>query len=212
MSEQGKIYCSKCGCPNLSTSSFCTQCGSKLVLPETSVSNSGPSSPTPSSSTYQTSQRPPQPTYQPYTPRSVLLDPEVVQLIGDENTGYYQTKFQEMKSQEKKISWNGAAFFFGPIWFIYRKMYVYGYALLALQVLINIMVGPSIIIPLYYAGMGILGNYVYMNYLEKLADNARAVPNTRDFIATNRGVNTVATVVVLIVEALWIIYLMRDMI
>lgn len=42
----------------------------------------------------------------------------------------YIPKFQRMARQGKKNTWNWAAFFFAPFWFVYRKMY--GWGLLAL--------------------------------------------------------------------------------
>jgi len=46
-------------------------------------------------------------------------------ILGEKNTMYYQTKFEEFDSKGETItvSWNWSAFFIAPAWALYRKMY-----------------------------------------------------------------------------------------
>ncbi len=50
-------------------------------------------------------------------------------------TEYYVPRFSRMSRSGSAVSWNWAAFFFGPYWFLYRKMYKYGTIMFALQLL-----------------------------------------------------------------------------
>ncbi|MDO5653070.1 MAG: GYF domain-containing protein [Brachymonas sp.] len=42
-----------------------------------------------------------------------------------QNYGFYASKWAEAERNNAAISWNWAAFFLGPLWMAYRKMYVY---------------------------------------------------------------------------------------
>jgi Protein of unknown function (DUF2628) len=46
------------------------------------------------------------------------------QFIGSEARNYYIPTFQTQKLAKRRIGWNWPAFFFGPIWFAYRKLYL----------------------------------------------------------------------------------------
>lgn len=50
--------------------------------------------------------------------------------VVQKNSQSYIPKFMRMSKTGAKNSWNWAAFFFAPFWFVYRKMY--GWAVLAL--------------------------------------------------------------------------------
>lgn len=57
----------------------------------------------------------------------------------------YIPKFQRMAKEGKKNTWNWAAFFFAPFWFIYRKMYGWGILALILCVIIPFIFSYSIV-------------------------------------------------------------------
>ena len=61
--------------------------------------------------------------------------------VVQKNSQSYIPKFMRMSKTGAKNSWNWAAFFFAPFWFVYRKMY--GWAVLALVL--------SIIVPCCFA-------------------------------------------------------------
>lgn len=58
------------------------------------------------------------------------------------NSRHYLKKFIKNKNRKSFISWNWGAFFFGPAWFFYRKLYKAGAVLLALAISATIAVMP----------------------------------------------------------------------
>lgn len=58
------------------------------------------------------------------------------------NSRHYLKKFIKNKNKKNFISWNWGAFFFGPAWFFYRKLYKAGAVLLALAISATIAVMP----------------------------------------------------------------------
>lgn len=59
---------------------------------------------------------------------------EYLAAIVGSKTPYYLPRFRRMSRNGSNLSWNWAAFFFGPYWFLYRKMYGIGTLYLALQI------------------------------------------------------------------------------
>lgn len=210
------IYCTKCGAPNSSTSSFCSKCGNKLttgfaqerqapVYTQANPINTNPYAYVNQQSNYGANGYG---NYQSY--QTPGIDSETQQLIGTK-TEYYIPKFQELKSQNKKTSWNWAAFLVTPYWMIYRKMYGYGAGVLGAAFLIA-LIGSGFLSLLAFAGyivLGIFANNIYMKFLENKANQARTMsePYKTQFIMKNGGVNTTATILTLIGYALLIIIL-----
>lgn len=58
------------------------------------------------------------------------------------NSRNYLKRFIRNRNKKKFVSWNWGAFFFGPAWFFYRKLYKIGAFLLALAVSATIAVSP----------------------------------------------------------------------
>ena len=58
------------------------------------------------------------------------------------NSRHYLKRFIKNKNRKSFISWNWGAFFFGPAWFFYRKLYKAGAVLLALAISATIAVMP----------------------------------------------------------------------
>jgi len=59
--------------------------------------------------------------------------------IGDKFQKYYAKYFSHIELKKSISGFNFGAFFFGPIWMIYRKMYVYGLAYFILITVFNIV-------------------------------------------------------------------------
>ena len=83
-----------------------------------------------------------------------------------------------------------------------RKMYGYGAAVLAADIVVA-FIGSSFLLLLAlggYIALGILGNSIYMKFLEGKANQARSMsePYKSQFITANGGVNMVATVLAII--------------
>lgn len=216
--NSGVVFCTQCGSQNANTSSFCSHCGNRLaavpertpqppIYTQANPNNSNPysyvnqqSNPYQAQNQYQNSG------YNAYQPcQTTGIDVDVQQLVGTK-TEYYIPKFQMMKSQGKSSSWNWAAFWVTPYWMMYRKMYGYAAAVLAADIVIS-LIGSTFLSLLAFGGyitFGILGNSIYMKYLESKANQAKTMnePYKSQFIASNGGVNTTATVLAIIGRAL----------
>ena len=214
----GVVFCTQCGAQNANTSSFCSHCGNRLAavpertpqLPVYTQANPNNSNPysyvNQQSNQFQTQNQHQNSGYNAYQSyQTAGVDADVQQLVGTK-TEYYIPKFQMMKSQGKSSSWNWAAFWVTPYWMMYRKMYGYAAAVLAADIIIS-LIGSTFLSLLAFGGyitFGILGNSIYMKYLEGKANQAKAMnePYKSQFIASNGGVNTTATVLAIIGRAL----------
>lgn len=208
------VYCAKCGSPNANTSSFCSKCGNRLTTTAAQGSTfqqTNPSSTNPY--TYATQQG--LTYYQSgstasFGYSSTGIDADIEKLVSAKSE-YYLPKFQEMKAQNKKTSWNWPAFLITPYWMIYRKMYAYGAVVLGVSFVLSLL-GATIGFLLSlcgYIALGLFGNYIYMNFLEKKAMQAKAMnePNKAQFLVQSGGVNSTAAVLTAVVYALLIIVL-----
>ena len=111
------------------------------------------------------------------------------------NQQYYMPKFQEMKQQNKMISWNWCAFLFGAGWMFYRKMYVIGAAMM----LFNLIAGflgslGSILIIGGWVASGLLGNWAYMFHLEKVLEKTANTPEQEKHRNLFRGSSWLAAI------------------
>lgn len=107
-----------------------------------------------------------------------LADAKNYRLLGD-SAGYYAETFERLKHLKVKLSWNWGAFWFGPLWLIYRKMYFAGIVMIAFETAISIIsfnnysamnfdVGRSLCsfgISIIY---GACGNYIYMKHIDRI--------------------------------------------
>lgn len=221
-SSTGIVYCTKCGAQNSATSAFCSKCGNKLaatvedtpqapVYTQANPTNNNPYAYVSQQNNYQQANSYSTSGYSAYQPyQNTNIDSDVLQLIGVK-TEYYAPKFQEMKNQNKQTSWNWPAFLVTPYWLIYRKMYGYGAAVLAVAFVLS-LIGSGLLSFLAlggYVAFGIFANSIYMKYLEGKASQAKSMsePYRTQFITKNAGVNTTATVLTIIGYALLIIIL-----
>ena len=214
------IFCTKCGAQNSSESSFCSKCGNSLratssapVYTQANPANTNPyaytqqnygAQPTYAQQSQQNNYYNQNNTYGQqnyYSQSNGAIDADVVAMVGTKQE-YYIPKFQEMKSQNKKTSWNWVAFFFTPYWFMYRKMYGYGFAALGVAFLISLINAPIISFLALggYVVMGIFANYIYMQWLEKNANQAKTMnePFRTQFLQKNGGVNSTALTLTII--------------
>lgn len=204
-------FCTRCGSPNSASSSFCSKCGNQLTVSQSSAphytvsergSNGNPYAYT--NQTYQQQQsynNTQQNYYSGAQYNQTAVDTDLQSLVGTKSE-YYIPKFTEMKFQNKKNTWNWCAFLFAPYWFIYRKMYGYGAAILGALFVLSLINNAflSILSLVGYIVLGIFGNYIYMQNLEKKSLQMKTMPeqNKIQFISQNGGTNTTATVLVII--------------
>lgn len=120
-------------------------------------------------------------------------------LVGTK-TEYYLPKFETMEALNSFTSWNWAAFFFGNIWMVYRKMYVFGGALWLVGILLQVM-GLQGLSLVFSIGIGIVGNYLYMKDIDNRTEKAMNMqPEERErYIQKNSGTGWGAVIIVYII-------------
>lgn len=131
-------------------------------------------------------------------------------LIG-EKSNEFMKDFYEMEVKKLKPSWSFPAFLFNGFWYIYRKMYKQGVALLLFVALLisSITYFPEhrfLSLPLLvlsFIGSGIFGNGIYMRHIRNVARGALKAPaNLRmEYIEKHGTVNKKATVIAAVVCA-----------
>lgn len=123
----GTVTCPNCNSANPKASSFCQMCGSRLYSPSPNEGELFGG-------------RVRLPGTEDATPRRVdavdqweingVSAHELSAFVGS-NAYYFLRQFQFLLNTPGKISWNWCAFLFGPFYFFYRKMYLYGAAILS---------------------------------------------------------------------------------
>lgn len=125
--------CSRCHTQNPEFAEFCKHCGSPLKSDNNWQSDA--------------QQNTPYSEYQPFRNTSYSsqnVDPnEVIDEVRAEDLAafvgtkadYYLPRFRRMARNGSSASWNWAAFFFGPLWLLYRKMYAWGAIVMILELL-----------------------------------------------------------------------------
>lgn len=212
------VFCTRCGKENNANSSFCYNCGAQLTVNfvHTDVKNTFTPAVSNDTDPYgytkkQTGEYQQSPQYENVTyssPFTETIDADMVLLIG-KNAEYYIPKFQKMKSQNKKNSWNWCAFLVTPYWLIYRKMYGYGFGFLAASFVISLIesVFLSFLSLAGYIIFGIFANYIYMKYIENKTAQVRSISDEykNQFIYKNGGVNPTVTILTVIAYALLVL-------
>lgn len=120
--------------------------------------------------------------------KSKDLRREYKRFIGEKKLDYYLTKFERMEEKNNRISFNLSGLICSTFWCFYRKMFVPGALLLALNFLVAfvqvryLMTAPLIInivaliialIPNFVCGF--LGNSLYYNYVHGCINNITAM-------------------------------------
>ena len=105
--------------------------------------------------------------------------------IGEKNTDYYLTKFEEFDKQGSglKASWNWPAFFCSGVWALYRKMYVWFFAFWGIVTISNMIEksgysGPGTLIFLVpFIAFPIFANSLYHGSLKNKIAKAKSSIN-----------------------------------
>ncbi len=125
--------CSRCHTQNPEFAEFCKHCGSPLKGENDQHSDA--------------QQHAPYSEYQPFRNTSYSshnVDPnEVINEVRAQDlsafvgtkSDFYLPRFRRMARDGSSASWNWAAFFFGPLWLLYRKMYGLGTVVMILEIL-----------------------------------------------------------------------------
>ncbi len=167
MAEDNRfIYCSKCGKKSSKDAKFCTNCGNKLITIEDSIKSTTENI----KDAIKNNE-----TYRSFTDnnydenyRADFDNRDMVNFIQTKEE-YYIPKFKEIQEIYKSTSWNWAAFFFNSWWFLYRKMYVIGFGLIVVDILIGLLMPTvSLIASIAIAVIsGLYGNIAYLKHIQK---------------------------------------------
>ncbi len=152
------MFCQNCGSENSIEAKFCEKCGNALISHKTETSNETL-----------------------HKARHKISIELLIQYFG-KNSDYYIKKYNEIKSG-RKVSFNFPAFFVGPLWFAYRKMYSYAISLWIINLIIpyvfliywnntNLFVLTTLIIGATCASYA---NYIYINFINKKIDEIESI-------------------------------------
>lgn len=117
-----------------------------------------------------------------------LLEGDLEESFVGKSYDYYIGKWDKIEEKRNKTSWNWAAFFLGPFWFGYRKMYIPILFLSAAYLIIDLIlylsqyeyseenyffspINRALALPISIF-FGLLGNYIYLKHTNKYIDKS----------------------------------------
>lgn len=100
----------------------------------------------------------------------------IAAVVGTKNE-YYLPRFRRMVNTGRNTSWNWAAFIFGPLWLLYRKMYVSGALMLTLQLF------QTIVTSFVYSRLGITDAATYEDVFRMMETAMSNMSNTYYILA-----------------------------
>lgn len=129
------VFCPGCGAENPAEEPMCRSCGARLYK---NRENGGPSAPRIElpNMTEQSFSRAGLVTISPSDDLGGNTVGDSAEFIGP-GAARYIPKLYKLDREEKKASWNWAAFFFSPYWFFYRKLPVAGFVLMLILMLVT---------------------------------------------------------------------------
>ncbi|MDE6592757.1 MAG: DUF2628 domain-containing protein [Oscillospiraceae bacterium] len=129
---------------------------------------------------------------------------EEVALIGKAAPEYIR-KFEKIR--HGGMSWNWWAFLWTPFWCFYRKMYFFGIAAMAVQLLTKQLMGGAAAFfqLIFYIMFGIIADSIYMNRIERLSKKAEGIygDERADYFRAKGGVSAAAPVLLGIGMLVW---------
>ena len=169
-----KMYCRYCGFQLEEQDAFCSKCGKSVSNENVNVSVS------------------PQIELNEQSDSNIPLDSELEEVFVGKNYDYYINKWNKLENKKSKISWNWAAFFLGPFWFGYRKMYIPVLVIAFMYFLLDLFlyviqyqfteetyyfdpVENLLLIPLSIF-VSLFGNYYYLKHTDRNIEKADLQP------------------------------------
>ncbi len=154
--------CPRCQTQNPEFAEFCQHCGTALNGDDNWHSNTVHHT---AYSEYQPFRNANQ-TSQDVDPNEIIDDVKAEDLSAfvGAKANYYMPRFRRMARNGSSVSWNWAAFIFGPLWLLYRKMYAFGAIVLALELL------HTMIINISFKALGLmsLDQIDYLDFISQL--------------------------------------------
>lgn len=166
--NENVIYCSKCGKKNDISSKFCIDCGNTLKSIEDNIKSTTKNikESINHNETFKNFVNP----NSSFSNKASWNNKDMVDFI-QKNPEYYIPKFEQIQEYNKSTSWNWASFFLGPLWLLYRKMYVYGFGLMILAFILSYVPFIGWVLPIVCCVCyGLYGNYLYLKHVEKNLD------------------------------------------
>lgn len=193
MDNKEVIRCLNCSFENDLNSKFCSNCGHELKPKEEKIVVE------------------PKVT-QTYTSKedNSTLDKDITNFI-QENVPYYKEKFTIMKKTNNNISWNWSSFFLGAYWTLYRKMYAIAVAIFCVEFILSFVPFLGVISWVgYHILMGMYGNYIYLNFINKKLEEVNYLSNEEKDSAISRrgGVNIIVPILVIAIPVIIILILL----
>lgn len=133
---------------------------------------------------------------------SLVVDESIKDAYVGPKALLYRAKFTRLRTRGTVFGWNWAAFFFGPLWFAYRRMYPYAIIYLCLNMLLVILPAS----PLWmFANVFVLcfaaacADALYMKRIDQLAAHGATLDEqTRSMDVLARGGVRVSGVLVIV--------------
>ena len=201
------IECPRCGAFNYENDAFCMKCSAPLKNGETRIAAPDDARQYEYSSGQEESYYDPRQTAYDNQRLYGGLDPNVMidgipvceysDYIGGSSPGKMIRRFAGMERYDRKVSFNFAAFVFGPIWLFYRKMYKNGVMMLVLITLCAAISNALITTPAvvsYYKSMFDAVKQVYSGeitfdeYYEMINEGAQNAAEETDPVMSARGI------------------------
>lgn len=124
----------------------------------------------------------------------------VANFVGN-NQPYYVTKWKMMKKSGSKVSWNWSSFLLNTYWLMYRKLYVVA----VIKFVVDLILGQlgtfgTVASLALWVCMGLFGNYLYFQNMEKCLREAEALnEGERAIYLSKKGGTTIVPVVIMLV-------------
>ena len=207
MNQQSSKFCSSCGNPVTPGAKFCSTCGAPLEHggSEDTYRNASYTYSSDNGNTGHTSWDDFIQNFQYFFNQTRYIPNEAEEdLFIQENIPYYRNKFDTIRQLAQKTSWNWAAFFFGPIWTLYRKMYAVTIGIVCIQILMTLLgVAGGLLGLLLMLAMGMFGNYLYMCTIQSRVTKMHTldVQAGQQYLNQYRGTSALGILVGVIVVA-----------
>jgi hypothetical protein len=130
--------------------------------------------------------------------------------IGEKYLSYYKKHFNQITTKKTTSGFNIGAFFLGPIWMFYRKMYLYGWIYIICMLIFSIvmelmgiseMLDRGISIGITVA-LGMFGNTLYKNFVEKKIKHLIQIEqpaSLENILKENGGTNMISALIFLMI-------------
>lgn len=206
--NRSMTFCSKCGSKNYTTSTFCSGCGNKI---KDSILSNGSNIDYLRNDLNNNIDNNRNKNINNNIVDTSYTSDDINKFVGP-NMDYYNIKFNQIKSTGKKITWNWPAFLFNMYWMLYRKMYaksiiislISSILFLALPDGLNSIASIAITI-----GIGLYGNYMYLNHMEKkITDINHYDSNLREVMIRKKGGTNIVLPILIIILPIIVVILM----